>query len=144
MKTKIIFLSIIIISLFSCSGDESGKETKYELYDVWQLVGFGNKNSYKELTTEICKDCFTIGFNESEIFGKSGNNNYWGNFTTKYPYASITLAGSNYMDEKAIDGHYFLQCISDINKFAYENGYLKLYYGNEGEYMLLYHKMAIN
>lgn len=146
MKTKITFLLFILLISFSCTDDKEEFDMSNGLSGVWQLVGFGENNSFGKLTESICDDCYTIGFQGSIITGRTKVNKYTGvyEFSEDNNTISITISGSTYANEFLIDGNDFYSCLSEVSSYSYNKNYLYLFYGDNDNYMKFHFKPALD
>jgi heat shock protein HslJ/predicted nucleic-acid-binding Zn-ribbon protein len=148
MKTKMLFLSVILLLSFGCTniGDLPKSDNDLnETQDVplagtrWKLSGiFDVQNkSLKVLNPADCEECYTVNFDtDSTATGKSSSNLILVDLFGKGKLIGIATE----MGETG-DGYLFCDAIGLLTSYSCNENELKFFYTESGkEYYLLYVK----
>ncbi|MDR1372242.1 MAG: hypothetical protein LBJ17_03830 [Dysgonamonadaceae bacterium] len=152
MKTKILFLSAILLLSLGCDnnadlseGDNAANTEVNENPDIsladtqWKLSGIFDvqNNSLKVLNPTDCEECYTINFDtDSTATGKSSSNLVLVDLFGKGKLIGIATE----MGETG-DGYLFCDAIGLVTSYSCNENELKFFYTENGkEYYLLYVK----
>jgi hypothetical protein len=155
MKTKIMNFFIFSISLLlggcvngsDLFNDTASLNTKVDanvnidissLVDTkWKLTGFVDvTGTIKQPETE-CANCYWIRFDtDSTLVGKSSVNDFFANYTIDFDLSSIQIKLARTKIYEPIDGELYIERLQAIRSFSITDKKLKLYYGEQGDYLL--------
>jgi heat shock protein HslJ len=150
MKTKNLFLLIILLLSFGCSNngdlskDANVANTGNENQNIsltgtkWKLTGFANvTNGIIKTPEPDSENHYWIIFNDDNtLSGKSSNNELFGSYEADYKAATlrITKLGGTKMGE-ILDGELFVKSLQSVYYFSIRKTSLQLYY-NDTDYLL--------
>jgi hypothetical protein len=148
MKTKILFLSVIMLLPLGCSNNfndlSKSDNDLNENQDVslagtqWKLFGVFDvkNNSLKVLNPVDCEECYALNFDtDSTATGKSSTNQVWVDFSGKEKFIGIATM----MGERG-DGYLFYDAVGSVTSYSCSGNELKFLY-NEDRYYLLYYRI---
>lgn len=136
MNAKLFLLFLFTLFFIACDDNEKSENVINDIHNTWKLEGYGNKSGYKRVSIGECGHCYTLTFNEDcTFFGRTKMNSVSGKYTIDDVSLSFTDIYTTYVAESELEGHKYLQELSDISSFSLTNT-LKLFYGDNGNYML--------
>jgi hypothetical protein len=120
------------------NSDES--DTNRSLQDTnWKLAGIvdSETNTLKELKPDDCDRCYTLHFDtDSTLTGRSSVNDLFANYEIDFDLSSIQIKLARTKIYEPVDGELYVERLMAIQSFSVTDKELKLYYGEQGNYLL--------